>query len=171
MKFIATQVMQSDPAKRDLAKCDDMVAACFASEDYVEGRKAFMEKRKPNLKAVNMNMLFDALVAPLETRSDAVLIRPDDTQFTGEQLSRCRDKLPMSCGMRGSTWSPCCNAMQKSVEALALYLACLRVGSLFLPLNTAYMPAEMDYFVGDAEPTVVVSHQSGGSNGADMHKS
>jgi malonyl-CoA/methylmalonyl-CoA synthetase len=40
---------------------------------------------------------------------------------------------------------------------LALYLACLRVGSLFLPLNTAYMPAEMDYFVGDAEPTIVVS--------------
>ena len=33
-----------------------------------------------------MNMLFDALVAPLETRSDAVLMRPDDTQVTGEQL-------------------------------------------------------------------------------------
>ncbi|NCV11774.1 MAG: malonyl-CoA synthase [Rhodobacteraceae bacterium] len=46
---------------------------------------------------------------------------------------------------------------EKSIEALALYLACLRVGSLFLPLNTAYMPAEMDYFVGDAEPTIVVS--------------
>jgi hypothetical protein len=35
-----------------------------------------------------MNMLFDALVAPLETRSDAVLIRPDDSQVTGEQLVR-----------------------------------------------------------------------------------
>jgi hypothetical protein len=42
--FIATQVMQADPAKLDLVKCDDMVAACFASEDYIEGRKAFMEK-------------------------------------------------------------------------------------------------------------------------------
>lgn len=47
MKFIATQVMQADPSMRDLQQCDDMVAACFASEDYVEGRKAFMEKRKP----------------------------------------------------------------------------------------------------------------------------
>ena len=32
---------------RDLAKLDGMVEACFASSDYIEGRRAFMEKRKP----------------------------------------------------------------------------------------------------------------------------
>ncbi len=46
MKFISTQVL-ADPGVRDLARCDAMVAACFASEDFKEGRRAFMEKRKP----------------------------------------------------------------------------------------------------------------------------
>jgi len=50
MKFIGTQVMEPDPAKRDHDKCDQLVAACFASDDYVEGRHAFMEKRKPDFK-------------------------------------------------------------------------------------------------------------------------
>jgi enoyl-CoA hydratase len=36
-----------DAAARDLALCERLVMACFASKDYVEGRRAFMEKRRP----------------------------------------------------------------------------------------------------------------------------
>jgi enoyl-CoA hydratase/carnithine racemase len=39
--------LQKDPAERDLALCQRMVDACFASGDYREGQTAFMEKRKP----------------------------------------------------------------------------------------------------------------------------
>ncbi|MCU0761942.1 MAG: malonyl-CoA synthase [Hydrogenophaga sp.] len=46
--------------------------------------------------------------------------------------------------------------VEKSVEALMLYLATLRAGFVFLPLNTAYRSAEIEYFIGNAEPAVVV---------------
>ena len=45
---------------------------------------------------------------------------------------------------------------EKSVEALMLYLAVLRAGHVYLPLNTAYQAAEIQYFIGNAEPAVVV---------------
>lgn len=46
VKFIVNEILK-DPADRDMDKAEAMVQACFASSDYIEGRKAFMEKRKP----------------------------------------------------------------------------------------------------------------------------
>lgn len=46
--------------------------------------------------------------------------------------------------------------VEKSPEAIALYLACLRLGATFVPLNTAYTFAELEYFLGDSTPAVAV---------------
>ncbi|MCW2274336.1 AMP-binding protein [Rhodoblastus acidophilus] len=46
--------------------------------------------------------------------------------------------------------------MEKSPAVLFIYLACLRAGAIFLPLNTAYTPHEVGYFLGDARPKVFV---------------
>ena len=46
--------------------------------------------------------------------------------------------------------------VEKSPEALFLYLACLRLGAIYLPLNTDYTANELGYFAGDAEPSVFV---------------
>ena len=46
---------------------------------------------------------------------------------------------------------------EKSPQALVLYLACLRAGAVYLPLNPAYPERELDYFLGDAEPRLVVA--------------
>lgn len=46
--------------------------------------------------------------------------------------------------------------VEKSPEALMLYLATLRAGLVYLPLNTAYLEGEVGYFLEDAEPAVVV---------------
>ena len=46
--------------------------------------------------------------------------------------------------------------VDKSVEAMILYLATLRAGYVFLPLNTAYQSSEIEYFIDNAQPAVVV---------------
>jgi malonyl-CoA/methylmalonyl-CoA synthetase len=50
--------------------------------------------------------------------------------------------------------------VDKSNEAVLLYLACLRAGAIYIPLNTAYTTAEVEYFMGDATPRLVVCRPS-----------
>ncbi|MCW5719689.1 MAG: malonyl-CoA synthase [Devosia sp.] len=46
--------------------------------------------------------------------------------------------------------------VEKSTDSVILYLATVRAGGVFLPLNTAYTPRELEYFLGDAEPAIFV---------------
>jgi enoyl-CoA hydratase/carnithine racemase len=45
-----TLAVKQDESQRDTERLEQMVRACFDSEDYIEGRRAFMEKRKPDFK-------------------------------------------------------------------------------------------------------------------------
>ena len=104
-----------------------------------------------------MNPLADALAAPLQHRDDAVLIRPDGGAVSGAELYRLSGRIANVLVAAGVTpGARVAMQCEKSVEALALYLGCLRAGALFLPLNTAYTTAELEYFLGDAEPAVAV---------------
>ena len=57
--------------------------------------------------------------------------------------------------------------LPKSVDAVALYLGVLRLGGVHVPLNTAYTPAEVDWFVADAEPAAVVQDAGSLASGLD----
>ncbi len=46
--------------------------------------------------------------------------------------------------------------VEKSIDALFLYLGCIRAGGVYLPLNTGYPDREVDYFVADAKPVIFV---------------
>ncbi len=48
-------------------------------------------------------------------------------------------------------------AVEKSVEAVFLYVACLRMGAVYMPLNTAYTTAELEYFLSDAQPRLFIA--------------
>ncbi|MET0273465.1 MAG: AMP-binding protein [Phenylobacterium sp.] len=57
---------------------------------------------------------------------------------------------------------------EKSVEAVMIYLGVLKAGAVFLPLNQAYTPSEVDYFLHDAEPKVFVTDAEAYVAGAEV---
>ena len=73
-----------------------------------------------------------------------------DLDRMSARIANLLDSLNIPSGSRVAV------QVEKSVEAMALYLATLRAGHVFLPLNTAYQSAEIEYFVTNAEPAVVV---------------
>src|SRR6202044_1049411 len=51
--------------------------------------------------------------------------------------------------------------IEKSTDMIVVTLACLRAGAVLLPLNTAYTLAELEYFLGDAEPALTLCRPAG----------
>ena len=73
-----------------------------------------------------------------------------DVDQGSARLARFLTDLGVSAGDRVSV------QVEKSPEMLMLYLACLRAGLVFHPLNMAYTAGELDYFLHNAEPSVVI---------------
>lgn len=103
------------------------------------------------------NTLFDALMGP-HARSDRdFLILQDGSRQSYDDIYGLSGRLANLLVAQGvAPGDRVAVQVEKSPQALALYLATVRAGAVFLPLNTAYTPAEIAYFVGDAEPALVV---------------
>ncbi len=104
------------------------------------------------------NNLFAALRAAFPADLTATAVETDEgLRYSWQDLDRATammanllQSLDLPQGSRVAV------QVEKSVEVLMLYLATLRAGHVFLPLNTAYQSAEIEYFIGNAEPAVVV---------------
>jgi malonyl-CoA/methylmalonyl-CoA synthetase len=82
---------------------------------------------------------------------------PDGQRVTYAAMNQRVDAIAAALVQRAVTAGDRVVAqVEKSPDAIALYLACLRVGAVFVPLNTAYTSAEIEYFLGDADPKVAV---------------
>ena len=114
-----------------------------------------MSQSTPN--SGNQN-LFVALRAAFPADLDAIAVETDtgllyswrDLERATAMVANLLASLDLPEGSRIAV------QVEKSVEAMVLYLATLRAGYVYLPLNTAYQSAEIEYFIGNAEPAVVV---------------
>ncbi len=114
--------------------------------------------KKSAVSAASDRNLFAALREAFPSDLDAVAIETDTGLcYSWRDIDRASAML---ANLLGSLDLPPASRIavqvEKSVEAAMLYLATLRAGHVFLPLNTAYQSAEMAYFIGDAQPAVVV---------------
>ena len=104
-----------------------------------------------------MNPLYDALVAPLSARGDTVLTDGTGRAFSGTELHGMA--LRLAAAITGLGLAPgdrMAVQVEKSPQAFALYLGALAAGVVFLPLNTAYTAAEVEYFVGNSRAALLV---------------
>ena len=101
--------------------------------------------------------LFTVLQRRWPTRDRVFLHPPQGEPLTYGDLETRTGQLAnalVACGVKPG--DRVAAQVDKSPEAFFLYLACLRAGAAFLPLNTAYTLAELEYFIADAEPALVV---------------
>ena len=103
------------------------------------------------------NALYDKLLGRQQSSDAPLLILPEGGTISyAEMAGRVARISGMIRGMGLEKGDRLAVQVGKSAEALALYLACLHSGVIYLPLNPAYTPDEVGYFIGDAEPRLLV---------------
>lgn len=109
------------------------------------------------IDAVSNANLYALLAAGFPADRNAIAIDTPARQYSWNDIEQTSARyasllrsLDMPAGARVAV------QVEKSPEALMLYLATIRAGFVYLPLNTAYRSAEVGYFLGDAQPSLVV---------------
>ncbi|SMO91293.1 malonate--CoA ligase [Paracoccus laeviglucosivorans] len=102
-----------------------------------------------NLFDILARGITDPAATAIETLSAERITYADLTARTG-RMANALVALGVQPGDRVAA------QVEKSVEAIILYLATVRAGAVFLPLNTGYTPTEIAYFIGDATPAIFV---------------
>ncbi len=107
---------------------------------------------------MNNSNLYAHLRAAFPADLDSIAVETDNgLHYSWRDLERGSAMMAnLLLGLKLPAGSRVAVQVEKSVEAMMLYLATLRAGLVFLPLNTAYQSAEIEYFITNAEPAVVV---------------
>lgn len=107
------------------------------------------------------NTLFDALVAPHQHNQSPLFHLKDRPQWSYQDLLQTAGRYAALLDSVGAKpGDRVAVQVQKSPEAIALYIGCIQQGCVFLPLNTTYTSTEVEYFITDAKPVLFVCDES-----------
>jgi malonyl-CoA/methylmalonyl-CoA synthetase len=107
---------------------------------------------------VQLLHLFDL---SLKLRADAVALEWDDAEYTFGELERRSNGVAHALRGRGfQKGDRLCVQLANRIELIDLYLACVKLGVLFVPINVLYREREVAHIVGDAEPRAVITAEN-----------
>ncbi len=120
---------------------------------------AIQERLRQESRPIASTSLFDRFAATAATRAAyPALLCDDGTRLDYASLRGLAGRYAAALRDRGvAPGDRVVVQVEKSPAAVALYLACLQTGAIFVPLNTAYTAAEVRYFLEDATPALIVS--------------
>jgi malonyl-CoA/methylmalonyl-CoA synthetase len=112
----------------------------------------------PRFGALAMNAnLFDRLEREVTDPASTAITTPAGETVSYAELVALAGRLANVLVARGvKPGDRVAVQVEKSIPAMVLYLATVRAGAVYLPLNTAYTLAELEYFIADAEPSLIV---------------
>ncbi|MBP9756572.1 MAG: AMP-binding protein, partial [Phenylobacterium sp.] len=111
--------------------------------------------------------LYDRLITPSDR---PCFLLPDGAEITYAELADGAGRLASLLIARGVVpGDRVAVQTDKTPQAVMLYLATLKAGAIFLPLNTAYTAAEVEYFLTDAEPRLFVQDATALAAEAQAH--
>jgi malonyl-CoA/methylmalonyl-CoA synthetase len=91
------------------------------------------------------------------TRDKVVLATADGHQLSFSDLDKLSAQIARHLlNLGAQTGDRITVQINKSAQSLALYFACLRAGLVYHPLNLGYKKAELEYFIANAEPSIIV---------------
>lgn len=120
---------------------------------------------------MNNNFISEVLEVSLERADELFLVSDVSGDYYYKDLDALTAKYANLLAATGvEPGDRVAAQLDKSPEGFFLYLAVLRMGAIFLPLNTAYTAKEMEYFLSDAEPAVYIASNEKVEENADAVK-
>ncbi len=102
------------------------------------------------------NVLYDKIFGS-NVNSDKVFLQTENSSITYKKFTELSNKIANALTQNGlRPGDRVAIQAEKSVTQLAVYAATIKAGGVYLPLNTAYTATELEYFISDAQPRIII---------------